>query len=182
LLAVTGLSLTFTGSFFGCSTGLTAEAHEGVESALTSSFLSDISLDFPHPHCAGYSSSTGFPQAGCSSVTLAFTGCFSSTIFPQTDSYLAGGFSFFLGASFSATALTSFYGSGAFGLLTSTLLFLGSIGVGLIASLASSSDFPHPCRSIGGCEFTLEGALVLVGAVVVGGACCFAMVCDASFV
>lgn len=134
---------------------------------LASSFLSDISLLFPHPHWAGYSSA-GFPQEGYSSATLPHAGYFSSTALVQTGSYLAGGFSFFLGASstfFSATTLTSFYGSGALGLITSTS-FLGTIVVGLMTSLGGSSDFPQPCRSRGGWEITF-GALVLAGMVVV---------------
>jgi hypothetical protein len=192
-VAVTGLSLTFTGSFFGYSTGLTAAAHEGFESwseaagsphpAFTSSFLSDISLDFPHPHWAG-SSSAVFPHAGfSSSAALPHAGYFSSTALPQAYSYLAGGFSFFLGASstFLSAATTSFYGSLALGFLTSTLSFLGfsvvTAAAALMTSFAGSSGFPQPYKSRAGYYTTLEGAAdVLAGAVVVAvavGAYCF---------
>jgi hypothetical protein len=92
---------------------------------------------------------------------------------------LAGGFSYFLGASstFLSAATTSFYGSGALGLLTSMLSFLGFsiVAAALMTSLVGSSGFPQPYKSRAGYYTTLEGAaFVLAGTVVVViGAYCF---------
>ena len=79
LFAVIGLSLAFGGSFLTSSTGLTAAAHDGFSSftgTYTSSFLAEASANLPQ-----------------------LIGTSSTTDFPQTGSYLAGGSSFFFGAS-----------------------------------------------------------------------------------